>query len=378
VLIHATSHQRTYDPRIPRDWRVLMDDGVEAAFESEKKSTDVRRGVAGAAMAGKAHGASAYGYTRRYEPTDRRVFTEIPDEHTPIARENITRVAQGHPIKKIVDDLNERGIPSPSGGVWTRTSLKKQVRNPVYIGYRRHNGQLHRGNWDPIVDEAIFWRAQDILDDPDRKKSPPGQAQYLLSYIAKAKCGGDLHPNGKRVRLRLACHQDGCASVDLEALDAYVVDHIEGWASADGLRQMWLNRSDGAEEARAELKKLTDRLDEARASAEAVDGISFAALAKIERALEPQIERARERVQAEVASSALKDITEAAAKGIFREAWALLPVPTRRALVRGIFESITVHPQVGQTTLTRWSSDEDRKRALRERVTVRFRYQREE
>ena len=28
VLIHATAHGRTYDPRVPRDWRTLMDDGV--------------------------------------------------------------------------------------------------------------------------------------------------------------------------------------------------------------------------------------------------------------------------------------------------------------------------------------------------------------
>jgi site-specific DNA recombinase len=39
VLIHATCHDTTYDPRKPRDFRSLAEDGVDAMYESDKTST---------------------------------------------------------------------------------------------------------------------------------------------------------------------------------------------------------------------------------------------------------------------------------------------------------------------------------------------------
>jgi hypothetical protein len=43
VRIHAVTHNRTYDPRNPRDYRSLAEDGVDSAYESDKISGRTRR-----------------------------------------------------------------------------------------------------------------------------------------------------------------------------------------------------------------------------------------------------------------------------------------------------------------------------------------------
>src|SRR5712691_88992 len=53
VLIHVTSHDRTYDLSVGRDWRSLAEDGVDSAYESEKLSVRVKRGKADGLAAGR-------------------------------------------------------------------------------------------------------------------------------------------------------------------------------------------------------------------------------------------------------------------------------------------------------------------------------------
>src|SRR5262249_19147180 len=116
VRIRVTSHERTYDMRIARDWKALAEDGIDSAYESEKTSVRLRRAVAAGAAAGRPHGKVIYGYERVYDPTTRELVEQR--EHPtrgPIAREIITRAAKGEAIGAIVKDLNSRGVPSPGG-----------------------------------------------------------------------------------------------------------------------------------------------------------------------------------------------------------------------------------------------------------------------
>lgn len=67
VLIHVTSHHRTYDPTVPRDRRTLLEDAVDSEYESSKLAHRVTRSMAANAAAGAPHGRTPYGYMRKYE-----------------------------------------------------------------------------------------------------------------------------------------------------------------------------------------------------------------------------------------------------------------------------------------------------------------------
>lgn len=375
VLIHATAHERTYDPRIPRDWRTLMDDGVEAGFDSEQKSLVVRRGTAGAAVAGKPHGGAAYGYTRIYDPHNRKKFKDVPNEQADVVREIFSRVGQEDPIGHIVDDLNARGIPSPKGVQWKSKTVRLIATNPRYIGIRNHKGELHQGDWEAIIgDRRVFDRAVSVLSAPDRKRSAPGSKRYLLSYFATAMCGGPLTGRPDKVGrpAHYRCNVDGCVSIHAELLDDYVTRLTLARLAQPYFRALFSQPDDQAKELEAEAARLAARLKEARASFASPDGISAVALAGLERALQPQIDETLRRLSG---ISAGGTVLQLLAGGEFTAEvagprWEALPLAGRRSVVKTVFGSIQVGPPT--RTLTRWSTPEERRLSVAERTTYEW------
>src|ERR1700683_1415406 len=67
VKVHVTSHGRTYDLSVGRDWRSLAEDGVDSGYESEKTSERALRSRAASAVNGRPHGLAPYGYRRGYK-----------------------------------------------------------------------------------------------------------------------------------------------------------------------------------------------------------------------------------------------------------------------------------------------------------------------
>jgi DNA invertase Pin-like site-specific DNA recombinase len=79
VLIHVTTHHRTYDPANGRDRRSLIEDATDSEYESWKISQRARRATAANAEAGKPHGRVPFGYRRRYDEITRRFVAQEPE-----------------------------------------------------------------------------------------------------------------------------------------------------------------------------------------------------------------------------------------------------------------------------------------------------------
>lgn len=368
VSIYSVRDGREYDPRNPGDWRRLHEDGVQAGYESEIKSADVKRGVAGAALAGRPHGRSAYGLTRRYDAHDRRKFTEEPDEHADTVREIVRRVALEDPIKAITDSLNERGIASPFGGVWSRRVVRRLATNPAYIGKRSHNGVLHDATWPALVDEPTFLRAQEVLAAPDRQRSAPGSKRHLLSYLAVASCGSQLQAwsvrDGRRPAYR--CHGDGCIGVDMMALDAYVTELVCARLAREDARKVFAVDDALAAHARAAVQRVRHELDDLTTQLSA-GTISATLAGQAEVGVRRRLDEAERELQRHTRHGALAALLDA--DDVYA-AWDGLSVPAKRSVLEMLFARIEVGPAAGR--LSRWSSDEDRLRLAIERTTVEW------
>ncbi|ONK25217.1 hypothetical protein BLX87_00960 [Bacillus sp. VT-16-64] len=112
VRIWVTTHGRLYDPANARDRRTLLEDAVDAEYESDKTSERIRRNVRAAAEAGRPHGKNVYGYQRVYDGKTRELLRV--DEHleqAAIVREAARRVLAGESFYAIAKDFNLRGIP---------------------------------------------------------------------------------------------------------------------------------------------------------------------------------------------------------------------------------------------------------------------------
>lgn len=389
VLIHVTSDATTYDPRRAAHRKALLDAGTQAEGETERISARARKGIVGAVLEGKAHGPSAYGYTRVYGPivNGRRTFTECPDENAPTVIEVITRVARRDPVNAIIRDLAEAGISSPRGRIWTPKSIKRMVMNVAYLGKRQHNSTTHEGNWPPISDapdwEQTYWQAVSVLTEEDRPRTRPGQTKHLLGYLAAAGgCALDgrmsMDKRSGRFEPRYKCNKDGCVGIGAAEFEELVLRLILDRLSRPDARRFFARGGKALELAKAELARLEQQLEEALVSFEDPDGgISAEAYARKERRILPLLEAARNKVQAARRMDAVLHVfgDDEYVEQVARERWAAASLLAKREVVKATFQRVELWPVpyvLVHRKLTRHSSFADRVALAADRVTARW------
>ncbi len=127
----------------------------------------------------------------------------------------------------LMRNLNERGIPSPGGGLWHKTAVQKILTRPHYVGdmvwNRRHDGKYHlvkggeikpaggrqkphRANtvqdWvvvsdthPALIDRATYAKVQERLAARQGRKTPhPGGGAFLFTgLVFCGHCGSPMH-----------------------------------------------------------------------------------------------------------------------------------------------------------------------------------------
>jgi site-specific DNA recombinase len=345
ILVYVTTEERTYNVTIARDWKTLADAGVDNAYESEKKSRDVKRGVAANAAAGMPHGVRQYGFERTHDPRTGELTGQRPlPGEAEIAAGIIRRIASAEPVSAITDDLNRRKIPAHGGnngsGEWTRRTVRRLAASVAYIGKRRVNGELIDAQWDAIIDDDTFWAAQHVLSNPARHRTRPGRAKYLLSYLmACDACGKPVQVNTLRCRmttLKYWCseHQGHSNRVSMDEADQFVTLAVKRRvARPDLYKHLVVGNDERIVQARAEAARLRHELDE-WANAD----ISAHAYGIREAKLMPLIEAADKRASELAVPVALREL---AAPGADVDArWEGMPVAARRDVIRLLFPQL--------------------------------------
>ena len=213
--------------------------GIDS-LELRKIKERTHRGLRERAKAGFSAGGKTYGFeTEAVDPDDpqskkRHIVIEHEAE---IVREIFTRYADGESPRKICDDLNARGIPSP-GSTWKRVTRRSRgwmgsalvgtakqftgiLRRELYIGQviwnRRRTKKVPgtskriaeirpKSDWiiqdHPklrIIDDALWSRVQTRLKQcrkkahKNNKRSRGRPSKYLLSGLMKCgECGANF------------------------------------------------------------------------------------------------------------------------------------------------------------------------------------------
>ena len=203
VRIWVTTHGRLYDPANARDRRSLLEDAVDAEYESDKTSERIRRDVRSAAEKGRPHGKNIYGYHRVYDKQTRELLSvEEHPEQAPIVKEAARRILAGETFYGIAKDFNERGI-APRRPTrkehrenygWTPPAVKQMLTMPAYAGKRQHQGEIvGDAVWPALFDLAIWQKLQTIMSPPERRRTNDWPAKHLLAGLALCGvCGGPM------------------------------------------------------------------------------------------------------------------------------------------------------------------------------------------
>jgi site-specific DNA recombinase len=166
-----------------------------AHYESEIKQQRVRAALTQNAELGKSHGGR-----RPYGWKPDRVHLD-PVEHAEI-KNLVNELLAGATLTGVTKDLNDRGVPTVMGKAWNRSMVRKMLLSPRMIAKRQHHGQIVAdGNWEPALPEQLWRELGDLLNDPDRRKTP-GNARVAM-LPGEALCGECRQPvstkyNGRR------------------------------------------------------------------------------------------------------------------------------------------------------------------------------------
>ncbi len=146
---------------------------------------------------------------------------QIDDEHAIVVRKIFDLTIAGQPASGIATALNTDGVPSPTGGKWTRGSISALLRRPAYIGEvhfaksRKCEPKLRRkapragkskatsskptprDTWitipcPPILERTVWDRAQARIDEIRIGRSGRPSLSYLLRGLLRCKCGSSL------------------------------------------------------------------------------------------------------------------------------------------------------------------------------------------
>lgn len=236
-----------------------------------------------------------YGYRKTIIREGKRkchTLEPIPEE-AQVVRQIFEMYARGVNPTEISRTLNGLGIPSPSGKLWTASSIKPMVTNDHYIGMVHWNrrktvkiieyGELlntrprhqdflvYPGKHPAIIDRDLWDRVQEL-----RAKRPPvkPKTRYsnIFSGLVHCRCGGTMYRQRTgSCAPRLVCpHQATCnnGSCTMDEMAAEIVKVLRV-AIADMDLEIERSESDSVrlhEQLIAQLEKRLDDLDDREVS----------------------------------------------------------------------------------------------------------------
>jgi hypothetical protein len=111
----------------------------------------------------------------------RRVFSEF------VAGRSITAIARG---------LHRDGVPTLRGGPWRQSTVSGILRNPTYVGQVRYDGDTFPGQHEPLIEDATWSKAKDLLAvRPNRGSGRPPKGPHLFrGGLLRCECGEAMVP----------------------------------------------------------------------------------------------------------------------------------------------------------------------------------------
>jgi site-specific DNA recombinase len=223
----------------------------QGAQESYATSIRMRAAFKTSAEAGAVHGGGhrsfGYSWTLRANKFTPGYLTVVPAE-AKIIKRMVKMLTAGKSLRAVATWLNDSGVPTTTGSVWTHQSVKQTLQNPKLIGMRTYKGALIPSTEIPaILTEQERNAALQAIDHGNGYRSAPERKanQYLLSgkgqLIFCSSCHSPMYPfhagNSSQVT-RYQCRPEGqkCGrSIIIRAADQTVYGQAVDYASQHGI-----------------------------------------------------------------------------------------------------------------------------------------------
>ena len=320
--------------------------GGLARYESDHKSERISRKHLEIAERGGVSGGGSRPYGYEENKIDLR-----PEEAALIA-ECAQRLLAGEPVRSIARDLNERGIPTSTGGQWSTTSLRRILTSGRIAGQRQHKGEIVAdAEWPGIISPEDGAKIRALLADPERRTNKAARRYLLGGLLICSHCGERLvarpRTGGKR---RYACAKgvdfSGCGKtyINADEVERFVTEAaLHRIDSRDLQRARERRREQGAEPQRwlEEIEAAQGQLEEL-ATAYGNRELTMNELKAARKPIEQRVTAARKQL-AKVTHGGLLD-SYVGHSDRLRGDWDGLDLSQQHAIVAAVLDSVVVGP----------------------------------
>ena len=212
-----------------------------AEYYSAELSQKIKRGIAISASKCKFFGGKVpLGYK-----IDEKKDYVINEETAPIVKRMFEMLAGGYNYAQIARYMNERGIPTATGGKWGKNSFNSIFSNRRYLGKYIFHGEEIDGGIPQLIDDGLFADVQKVLEKyaaaPSRGKA---KVEYLLSdKLICGKCGNKMTGISSTSKSKKIHHYYKCVGVTKNVCDKrtirkqFIEDEIIAAIVGDGTEQ---------------------------------------------------------------------------------------------------------------------------------------------
>jgi len=364
-----TANGRVYDLRTASGVAALIAEVNNAALEVGTTSERIKRVTRAKAKEGLFHGGMRpYGYDKD------GVTVRLDEAH--VIREAVQSVLAGQPIQSIVRELNQRGVPTSAGKLWTPPKLKSILTSPRLVGVRTHLGQEHPAVWPALVSREDFEQVRLILQGSWQGKKRA--RSYLLTgflycgiceqcmnggayYRVPKSRGGQPQRSYRCYAVNIWGAKHGCGKIRrrAEPVELLVTDLVlKRYSSPKFAEAIKRAYQDGGQD---ELSAYLDEAQSYRLKIHEVEdaykagkpGMDIDTMLRIKLDLEEELEKVNAKVARHSTGRVLAAIP--AGKNV-REAWNKADIDQRRALIGLIVKRIVILP--GRPGKKRWHHKE--------------------
>ena len=269
-----------------------------------------------------------------------------------VVAECAQRLLAGEPIRTIARDLNESGIASASGGLWSPQSLRRMLASPRISGQRAHRGEIVAiAEWPGIISVEDGAKIRALLANPERRTNKAARRYLLGGLLVCGDCGERLvarpRSGGQR---RYACVKgvgfSGCGKryINADEVERFVTEAVLHRLDSRELQRTIERRRQRAPQAERwwqEAEAAQQQLEEL-AEAYGQREITMSEWKAARRPIEQRLTAARKQL-AKVTHGGLLDSYVGHGERL-RADWDALDLSQQHAVVAAVLDSVRIGP----------------------------------
>lgn len=93
---------------------------------------------------------------------------------------------KGYGVSRICHHLNSHGIRTRDGNAWNKKPTMEIIKNPLYAGHIRWNGEITENTHEPIIKPDEFEQVQQLIKK--RRGTEPRRVASSYIFTGKLKC----------------------------------------------------------------------------------------------------------------------------------------------------------------------------------------------